>query len=194
MSPLGWAILLFAFGMALIVVELFVPSGGVIGFISAASVVTSIVMAFRYSEYTGLGFMAAAVLGTPALLAVLFKWWPQTPFGRRVLLDAPRGEDMLPTDELRREIKRLVGRVGTAKSLMLPGGPIVVDGHTFDAVSEGMVVQPGQAVRVVDVRGTRIVVRPITDDEAAAAAIDPNDPLNQSIDVLGLGPLDEPLK
>lgn len=206
MSPLGWAFLLFFLGMALIVVELFVPSGGVIGFISAASVVTSIVMAFRYSQYSGLGFMAAAVLGTPLLLTLLFKWWPHTPFGRRVLLDVPRGDDLLPTDALRSEIKQLVGRVGRAKSLMLPAGPIVVNGRTYDAVSEGMAVQPNEAVRIVDVRGTRIVVRPISDDEWAAdhrpaqraatgdSTLDPNDPLNQSIEKLGLDPFDDPLK
>ena len=113
MSPLTWAVLTMAFGLLLIVVEMFVPSGGVIGFISFAAVVTSIVMAFQHSEYTGLGFMAVAVLGTPLLLALAFKWWPKTPLGRRLLLDLPNGDDAIPADDLRKQIKQLVGRVGT---------------------------------------------------------------------------------
>ena len=192
MSPLTWAVLTMAFGLLLIVVEMFVPSGGVIGFISFAAVVTSIVMAFQHSEYTGLGFMAVAVLGTPLLLALAFKWWPKTPLGRRLLLDLPNGDDAIPADDLRKQIKQLVGRVGTAKAMMLPGGPVVVDGRTYDAVSEGMAIQPGDAVKVIEVRGTRIVVRP-SSESVPGAALSPDDPLNQTIDKLGLDPFDDPL-
>lgn len=192
MSPLTWAILLMAFGLVLIVVEMFVPSGGVIGFISLASIVTSIVMAFRYSEYTGLGFMTMAVLGTPLFLALAFKLWPKTPLGRRILLDVPDGDAMVPEDDLRKQMKTLVGRTGTAKSLMLPGGPVVVAGRTYDAVSEGMAIQAGETVQVVDVRGTRIVVRPGSGENLSPSASD--NPLNQTIDKLGLDPFEDPLK
>ena len=51
MTPLAWAILLLAFGLVLVVVELFVPSGGVLGFISLASIVAAVAMAFRHSPY-----------------------------------------------------------------------------------------------------------------------------------------------
>lgn len=192
MSPLSWAIILLVFGLLLTALEMFVPSGGVIGFISLASVVTSIVMAFRHSEYTGLGFMAIAVLGTPLLAALMIKWWPKTPFGRRLLLEVPHGDDVLPDDDLRRRIKTLVGKLGTAKALMLPGGPVVVEGHTYDAVSEGVAVQAGDTVKVIDVRGTRIVVRPAAGESPATS--NPDDPLNQSIDKLGLDPYSDPLK
>jgi membrane-bound ClpP family serine protease len=189
MSPLAWALVLFAVGMLLIVAEMFIPSSGVIGFVSLASIVTSIVMAFRYSQYTGLGFMAAAILGAPLLLALLVKWWPMTPMGRRLLLESPREDEVLPEDDLRRTMKKLVGRVGKAKTLMLPGGPVLIDGQTYDAVSEGMAVPPGESVRVVDVRGWRIVVRPTTDEPQPD--VDPNDPLSQPIERLGLEPFEE---
>jgi len=180
------------FGLLLMIVEMFVPSGGVIGFISLAAIVTSIVMAFRSSEYYGLGFMTAAVLGMPLFLALGFKLWPKTPLGRRILLDVPDGDDVLPDDDLRKQMKTLVGRIGTAKTLMLPGGPVVVAGRTYDAVSEGSAIQAGESVRVVDVRGTRIVVRPGSDDVEPTP--DASNPLNQTIDKLGLDPYEDPLK
>jgi membrane-bound ClpP family serine protease len=192
MSPLYWAILLLAFGLGLIVLEMFVPSGGVIGFISLAAVVTSIIMAFRYSEYTGIGFMAAAILGTPLLVALLFKWWPNTPLGRRILLTVPDGDDVLPDGDLRKQMKALVGKLGTAKAMMLPGGPVAVEGHTYDALSEGTAIQAGETVRVVEVRGTRIVVRPAQGETPVVR--NPDDPLAQSIDKLGLDPYEDPLK
>jgi membrane-bound ClpP family serine protease len=192
MSPLSWAILLLAFGLGLIVLEMFVPSGGVIGFISLAAVVTSIIMAFRYSEYTGIGFLAGAVLGMPLLVALLFKWWPNTPLGRRILLTVPKEDDVLPDGDLRREMKALVGKLGTAKTMMLPGGPVAIEGRAYDALSEGPAIAAGDTVRVVEVRGTRIVVRPAAGEKPVERP--PDDPLAQSIDKLGLDPYEDPLK
>jgi membrane-bound ClpP family serine protease len=191
MTPLAWAILLLTFGLLLVVVELFVPSGGVLGFISFSAVVAAIVLAFRYSSYAGLAFLALAVFGTPALVVFGFQIWPRTRLGRRILLDVPRGEDVLPDQELRKQLKQLVGQVGKAKTLMLPGGPIDVAGRTYDAVSEGQPIQPDTPVKIVEVRGTRIVVRPT--DEMPTASRKADDPLNQSIESLGLDPFEDPL-
>lgn len=188
-SPLAWAIALLAFGMLIVIVEMFLPSGGVLAVIATSAVVASIVMAFRHSSEAGVGFMAVAVLGTPLLLALGFKLWPRTPLGKRILLDVPTGDDVLPDPDLRKQLRELVGRIGAAKSLMLPGGPVVVDGATYDALSEGTAVQPGQRVKVIEVRGTRIVVRP-TDEDLPPESLDPNDPLNVTIDKLGLEPFD----
>lgn len=192
MSPLAWAALLLAFGLVIMLIEMFVPSGGVLAVISVVAVAASVVMAFRSSSEAGVGFMALSILGTPAVLAIGFKIWPRTPLGRRILLDVPNGDDVLPDPALRKQLKLLVGQIGTAKTLMLPGGPVLVDGEIYDALSEGVAVQPGERVKVIEVRGTRIVVRP-TKDEPPPPPNDPSDPLNVTIDKLGLDPFD-PLK
>jgi membrane-bound ClpP family serine protease len=190
MSLLAWAVVLMALGLVIVIVEMFLPSGGVLAVISAASIVASIVMAFKHSSEAGLGFMTLAVLGTPLLLVLGFKFWPRTPLGRRILLDVPTGDDVLPDVELRRQLKELVGRIGTAKTLMLPSGPVVIGNVTYDALSEGTAVQAGERVKVVEIRGTRIVVRPTDEDLPQQATLDPNDPLNIPIDKLGLEPFE----
>jgi membrane-bound serine protease (ClpP class) len=121
-----------------------------------------------------------------------FKWWPNTPLGRRILLAVPDPDDVLPDVELRKQMKALVGKTGTAKAMMLPGGPVVVEGHAYDALSEGIAIQAGETVQVVEVRGTRLVVRPA--EPQAAPQRNPDDPLSQTIDKLGLDPYDDPLK
>ncbi len=193
MTPLTWAVLLLSIGLLLVVVEMFIPSGGALGFLSAGSIIASIVMAFRHSAAAGTGFMALAVFGTPLLMAIGFKVWPRTPMGRRILLEVPRPDDVLPDDDLRRQLKDLVGKRGRAKTLMLPGGPVEIEGRTFDAVSQGQPVEQGAAVKVVEIRGTRIVVRPDTGPPPDAPR-DPNDPLSATIDQLGLDPYEDPLK
>jgi membrane-bound serine protease (ClpP class) len=192
MTPLGWAVVLLVVGLLLVLAELFVPSGGVLGFISTAALIAAVVEAYRHSPYAGLAFLAGTAIGTPILIALGLQIWPRTPLGRRILLEAPHGEDVLPDDDLRRRLKDLLGKVGIAKTLMLPGGPIEVGGRTYDAVSEGQPVQPGTAVKIIEVRGTRVVVRPTAELPPQVRKAD--DPLNRSIDEVGLDPFDDPLK
>jgi len=193
MTPLAWAACLLAFGLLIVLVEMFVPSGGVLAFISGVSIVVAIVMAFRHSAGSGLAFMATGVFGTVVLLAVGFKLWPNTPLGKRILLDLPAAEDVVPEADLRKQRHVLVGKFGKAKAEMLPGGPVLVDGKIYDAMSEGDAIDDGTLIKVVDVRGTRLVVRPAGDEAPPVVQGDPNDPLNRPIESLGLDPFDEPL-
>jgi len=190
MDPLIWAAVLMLLGLALASAEVFVPSGGMIGFLSLVAVIAAIGLAFFRGPWYGLSFLGVAVFAVPAVLAAALHFWPDTKFGRRVLLDLPTSDEVLPDDEQRRELKSLVGRVGEAKSLMLPGGAVLIDGHHVDAVSEGMAIEKGAWVKVVEVRGTRVVVRPTVERPGSA---NPEDPLSQSIDELGFNPFDESL-
>jgi membrane-bound ClpP family serine protease len=189
-DPVAWAAVLLLIGLSLAVLEVFIPSGGVIGFLSIASVLSAIALAFYRGPWYGLGFMGTAVIALPALLLVALRYWPETTMGRRFLLDVPTSEDVLPDHDERRLLKTLVGRVGEARNLMLPGGVVSIDGRNFDALSEGLAIEKGQWVQVVEVRGTRIVVRP-TDEPPSA--LPPDDPLSQPIDTLGLNPFEDPL-
>jgi membrane-bound ClpP family serine protease len=188
MDPVYWAGLLIIVGIATAVIELFVPSGGLLGLISLASLVVAIGLAFKQGPLTGLSFLAIAVIGVPSALALALRWWPSTPMGRRLLLDIPDSEKMLPDTIARRELKALVGKVGEARSLMMPSGAIEIDGHMFDALSEGMPIEAGSRVKVVEVRGTRVVVRPTTEEPVRQSG----DPLSQPIESIGIDPFENP--
>ncbi len=43
---------------------------------------------------------------------------------------------------------------------------MVIEGRTIDAVSEGMAIEAGQLVRVVQVRGMEVIVQPAGDGES----------------------------
>ena len=191
MNPLSWAILLLICGLLLVVLEVFVPSGGVLGFLSIAALMTAIGMAFYQSGLqTGLIFVGVIAVAVPSLLAFAFRWWPHTPMGKRLLLGVPDPSQLLPDSAMRRTLKELVGHVGTAKSLMLPSGSVEIDGMLLDATSEGLPIEAGQRVRVVEVRANRVVVRPVDKDTSIQ---DRDDILSQPLESLGLDPFDEPL-
>jgi membrane-bound serine protease (ClpP class) len=189
MDPLIWAVLLLILGLTLVVAEVFIPSGGVLGFLSIVSLGGGVVMAF-YSRglVAGVVFLTVTAIVVPGALAFAFRWWPHTPMGRRLLLEVPTSDEVLPDTPKRRSLRQLVGKLGVAKNVMLPSGAVVIEGQTIDAISEGMPIEAGQRVRVIEVRGNRVLVRPADDD-----APDSDDVLSRPIESLGLDALDEPL-
>jgi membrane-bound serine protease (ClpP class) len=173
LEPWIWAIILLALGLSLSVLEIFLPSGGIIGFLAAAAVVGAIIVAFREGSGTGLAVLSSAMVAIPVVVALALQFWPKTAIGRRMLLRSPEGDDILPADPHNSYLKGLVGRVGVAKSKMLPSGAVSIDGRTIDAVSEGFPIAIGQRVRVIEVRGNRVVVRTIEDDTPGGNEADP---------------------
>jgi membrane-bound serine protease (ClpP class) len=189
---IAWAILLLLIGFALVVLEVFIPSGGIIGILSAVAVVAALVMAFQESSTTGpmVGFVFAAVtvFAVPALIALAFKFWPKTPMGRAFLGDLPTEAEVLPNDPRR----GLLGRVGVARTKMLPSGAVEIDGQMIDAVSQGQAIEPGTYVVVAEVRANRVVVRPAGKDQRPSHE-NPSDLLSRPIDELGIESLEDPL-
>ncbi len=189
MDPLFWSVILLLVGLLLVVGEVFVPSGGLLGFLAVAAVLSSVLVAFyNRGLETGLVFLAVTAITVPITLALAFRWWPKTPLGKRLLLELRTGDEVLPDSPMRRTLRELVGKVGTANTMMLPSGGVTIGGLSIDAVSEGMAIEAGQRVRVMDVRGNRVVVRPVSDDDAQRSA---SDILSTPIESLGIDPFDD---
>jgi membrane-bound ClpP family serine protease len=179
MDPWVWPILLLGLGAGLAILEVFFPSAGILAFLSAAAIVAAIIMGFHQSPLAGTLTLIAAAIGMPTILVLGFKYWPHTAIGRRMILAAPTSDEVLPGDPDFDRLKGLIGRTGRAKSKMLLSGVVTIDGETIDAVSESMPIEVGQAVRVVQVRANRVVVRPLDKDEPVGP---PPDPLKQTYD------------
>jgi membrane-bound ClpP family serine protease len=160
LDPFILAIFLLVLSLVLVAVEMFVPSGGVIGTLAVLAAIGAIVLA-TYAKGLAVGglFMLAALVLLSASFGLMIKLWPRTALGRRVLLDVHSGDEVLPDDDPRRRLPQLVGHVGRAKSAMLPGGAVEIDGHIYEAVSEGGSIDAGEEVRVTAVRHSRLVVR-----------------------------------
>jgi membrane-bound ClpP family serine protease len=191
MDPLVWSVLLLFIGLALVCVEVFIPSGGILGFLSIASLMSGIILAFYHrGPEVGFLFLVATGVAVPTALVLAFRYWPKTPMGRRLLLGVPSGEEVRPDSPKRQQLRQLVGKIGVAKSLMMPSGAVLIDGATIDALSEGMSIEPGQRIQVIEVRGTRVLVRTV---DAGKSPQSSDDVLSQPIESLGLDSLDDPL-
>lgn len=173
MTPLVWILLLLLVGLALIMLEVFVPSGGVLGLLAVLALGAGVVMAFvEQGMAAGLGALAGVFVAVPIVLVLAFQWFPATPLGRRVLPPPPQAEDVLPDAGQRQRLRGLVGRSGRAVGDLVPWGGIDVAGESFEAVSEGEPIAAGAEVEVVGVQGRALVVRvrPVVPAKAEPAA------------------------
>ncbi len=186
MDPLYWSIALIACGLIVVVLEVFIPSAGVLGVLAAVLVVSGIAVGFVDSFQTGAVMLLVTSLLLPVLFVVMVKVWPNTPIGRLILVQPPKSEDVIPVNEHLDAIKKLVNKVGYAKSKMLPSGIIAIDGVQYDAVSEGFAIEAGEPVKVIEIRSNRIYVQPYNPEDDLETHFNSPDLLERSIEELGL--------
>lgn len=199
MEPLLWSILLFVAALGLIALEIFIPSGGVLGILAALALIASLAVAFSGGTMTGTAMLIVTIVVVPTVLAVAVRWWPHTPIGRLIVLQTPESEDdVLPDTPEYRSLNALVGKRGVAKTKMLPSGVIVIDDETYDAMADGMAVERGQPIRVTAVRTNRILVVldegvVVLDEDGQPTLDDANDVLTRPAESLGIDSLDDPV-
>lgn len=189
MDPLAWSILLTIAGCALLVLEVLLPSGGLLSVLSLGSFIAGIIIAFRTGgPTTGLTFVGVVIIAGPLAMTLAFRYLPNTAVGKALLGELPSEEDVQP-DEPRRE---LLGQIGVARTKMLPSGAVEIDGQMVDAVTRGQSIEPGQNVQVIEVRGNRVVVR-LAPEGVRPGTKGAEDLLNRSIEDLGIESLEDPL-
>ena len=167
------AIMLFLLGLALVGVEIFlIPGFGVTGVCGILLILAGLVLAGldKAPESTAdwadlIGKMlryGLTMAGAGVLAFVLSRYLPKIPYANRLMLVPP--EDRPETDEqpLLPGVDvavSLLGQVGTATSMLRPSGTAKFGDRYIDVVTEGDFIPPDTPIQVVEVEGTRIVVK-----------------------------------
>lgn len=171
--PATYSISLTVLFYALIVAEFFVPSGGVLGVAAAVAALTAIVIAFTHSFTFGLTIVLVLMVTTPVLFILIVRIWPKTAVGRNMLnrqVDSRMPDPPEPKTLDGVPLSSLVGRIGVARTHLLPSGQIVVDGHKANAVSSGQPIDADSPVWVTRCVGSQLQVRVALEEEVAQHA------------------------
>jgi membrane-bound serine protease (ClpP class) len=149
-------IALVAGGFILLFAEIFLP-GLVAGIIGVLCLLASVVVtASLYGTTLALGlFGALSLVGTAGFL-IWMKFFPSSPFGRRLSLQETSGKSpsIDPSTDL-------TGQIGNTATALRPSGTALFHNKRHDVISEGSHIEANQTVKVVKVEGARIVVRKI---------------------------------
>jgi membrane-bound serine protease (ClpP class) len=154
-------LVLIAAGFLLLMAELFVPSGGILFVLSVAAVAVGVTLTFSYDTTIGLITLVCVFVAAPAVAGMMLHYWPKTRIGRRMFLTGTPEEDTLASLAVNKELEGLKGKIGRTLSALRPAGVVDFDGRRVDSLTEGMMVEPGQWVRCIDVRAGKVLVRPV---------------------------------
>jgi membrane-bound ClpP family serine protease len=167
---IGLGLLLLA--LVLFAVELFIPSGGMLGILCGLAAIASVISFFFYSPAMGGFALLVYLIATPFLLVYGVKLWSRTPIGRRLILGGTEELDGrgLDEDEIDQEIDArrrqthesdasLLGRIARTVTPLRPVGVIRLDGRRLDALAESGVIDVDIDVEVIAVLDNQIKVR-----------------------------------
>lgn len=169
----NWEIIAFFVGIALIAVEIFVlPGFGVAGIAGIVLTVGSLFLImlnnnafdFEFVPTNDILYALAAALGGTlggmVLLLVGGSRLPDTRFFKHIALtDTQNRTDGYVSF---RYTESLIGRIGTAETVLRPSGKILIDGKLYDASTRGDYIQKGQAVEVISEEGSSLKVKMIS--------------------------------
>ncbi|GMV26547.1 MAG: hypothetical protein AMXMBFR58_25780 [Phycisphaerae bacterium] len=155
---------LLAVAALLLVVEIFVPSAGLIATLSIGSALAGLVCLWRYDAVWGaVGTLGSMVAG-PLIFFQGLKIWRHTSLGRK-MVGEPSEEEIMARraaeEREARELLALIGAEGEAVTDLRPVGVVRIKGKRYDALSETVLIPAGSRVRVTVAEAAQIKVRRI---------------------------------
>lgn len=173
----GWLeVMLFLMGLAFLALEIFViPGFGIFGLGGGAMMLASLVLAsqtfviprnaYQFAQMEqSLWTIAGAAVGVIVLATLLRRWLPRAPILGSILLEPPSGAEAatIRRREALLNAQDLIGAHGTTTTQLVPGGKARFGNRILDVVTEGELIARGIEVVVIEVRGSRIVVQPLS--------------------------------
>ena len=147
-------------GIAAMIIELFVPAGGIIGLVGLGSIIASIVRTFQtQGNMAGSLFMIGAFIAIPSIFILYFKYFPRTFMGRRLILSKNQSPETGYSSHTEHQYHELKGAYGTTETALRPAGSVIINGERYSAVTDGEFIEQGVSIRVSYTEGNRIVVR-----------------------------------
>ncbi|MBN2592172.1 MAG: hypothetical protein JXA81_01595 [Sedimentisphaerales bacterium] len=153
-----FAVFLYFACAALIIAEVFVPSGGLISICALACLAGGVAIFFHHSVITGWIGIGIAAIMIPAVLIFAYRIFPKTRFGKSVTLTPPerRQGDAIPDTN---KLKELLGAEGVVLTPLRPVGMCDFSGQRVECVAEGGYLDKGKKVKVINVESTQVKVR-----------------------------------
>ena len=145
-------------GFILLFLEIITPTFGVLAAAAVTAMCMVIWQCFSISTLWGMISLISLLILVPVYLTVLVKLLPKTPLAGRLFLKsarAGRGDAVPDADSL----DELIGKSGVAETLLRPAGMVRIDGRRVSALAEGDLIAEGQAVHIVRISGSDVIVR-----------------------------------
>ena len=145
----------------LLIIECFLPTGGLLATLSVLCLIASIVFAFSVSKTVGCVVLFLVVAITPILINLLIRLWPSTRLGRKILNLNPRliGNTQIQRTEASAGKQKFIDQIGHAHTDLSPNGIATILDEKMDVISDGEFIQKGAEILVTHCEMGRLYVR-----------------------------------
>lgn len=150
------------FGLTLCMIELIVPGFGVFGVLGAiftiGGVIARIIIGATLMQILAMVVLIVAVVVVSILLVVIL-----AKTGILGKISLIQEKTVVPQDYEKptKEQRKLIGKVGFAETVFKTSGKFVLDGKTYDAMSDGEFIEEGSKVKVVAIKNNKIIVKKV---------------------------------
>lgn len=143
----------------LLFLEVFVPSGGILGILAVGFAVLS-VWGFWKQDRPAIACVAAGAMVAFGIVTLV---WVM----KKVAFRGSLSPDTSTSVDTRLD-SALVGHEGSTLTALRPAGMALIDGKKVDVVSGGAFIDKDARIRVVEISGNRVVVRQIDEGRSEA--------------------------
>ncbi|HZZ28714.1 MAG TPA: NfeD family protein [Pirellulales bacterium] len=174
-NPVALQLILFFAGILCVALEIFVlPGLAIFGFGGGLMIIASLVLASQTfvipgNEYqwdklrNSLLVLGGAISGSLVAAVVIRRFLPHAPVFNRMMLQPPSNEEMeiISQREALADFRHLLGQQGVATTRLILSGKARIGDQLVDVIADGEAIDRGMPVTVVDVIGSRVVVRSV---------------------------------
>ena len=148
-------IAVFLAGVLMIIVEILLPTVGLLAGLGVAAMLYSIVLAL--GDIGALAALGIALIISVAAFMLIVSRLPSSKLWNKMVLRTSSREEAGYVSAAQQS--ELVGKTGEVLTELRPSGTVRIDGRPVDVISESAFIQKGVQVVVLSVNGSRIVVR-----------------------------------
>ena len=158
-----YSILCFVLAIILFMVEIFVPSGGLLGIMAAAAALGGVVMLFQINTTLGLVGAIVCVIAAPILTMVGVKFWSASAVGRWLEIgDATSRQTKNTNNDGDSQVKDLhayVGKEGVAQTDLRPIGVCLIEDRKENCLAATGMIRTGTPIKVIAIVDNTIKVQ-----------------------------------
>lgn len=161
-DPSVWIVagfILLGAAVVLALLELFIPTGGILAIATASCLVASVIAFFMNSALWGFAALLAYSAGAPFAVVLGFKLWTRSPIARKMMLGTVDADPEISVNSLKESALLAIGTEGVALTPLRPVGFVRFGDQRMEAVAEMGMIEPGTAITIVTATRDKIIVR-----------------------------------
>ena len=153
-----FAIFLYIVCAVLMVMEIFIPSFGLLSLLALGAFLWGAFLFFQIGTTVGWVGLGTAIVVIPTFWIITYKVFPKTSLGRSMVLNnepRPVGDAIAEKEQL----AALVGKSGKTLGPLRPVGGCEIDGLRVACTAEVGFIPKGAEIEVIRVEGNTVTVR-----------------------------------